>query len=219
MHAWRYRTDPAVSGARGGQLSPGRAGRVAMLSAASHALHEREGFRCRGEGSWLRRDVAAKLDLPAAAVEAEFADDHALTTATIAWLSRVHLRRQRTLAGLLATADFRRWTRAALVQCRTPGPLFGCELGWLAQQPDIAGVERDLLDNVYCIWQGQLATALRALQARGLLDLEADVQRLSAAVLSLLQGAYLTACRIRDFTPIEASFDAAARLVTNPPAW
>jgi hypothetical protein len=190
-----------------------------MLSAASHALHERAALCRRGEAGSLQRDVAAKLELPAAMVEAEFADDHALTTATIAWLSRVHLRRQRTLAGLLATADFPRWTRAALAQCRSPGPLFGCELGRLAQQPDIAGAGRDLLDNVYCIWQGQLATALRTLQSRGLLDLEADVQRLSTTVLSLLQGAYLTACRTGELTAIEASFDAAARLLTDPPDW
>lgn len=192
--------------------------RDALLVAASRALHEHDGVRDPAATGWLRCRVAQMLDLPAATVEAEFTDDESLLTATIAWLTRVHVRRQRRLADLLATGDFSRWARAAVVQSRTPGPVFGCEIGRLAWQPDLAGVDRDLLDNAFCAWEWQLATALRGLQSRGLVHPDADLQCLATTMLSLLQGAYLTACRTRDLSAIEATFDAAARLVTGPPA-
>ena len=38
-------------------------------------------------------------------------------------------------------------------------------------------------------------------------------------LLSVLQGAYMTACRTGDLGVIAATFDAAARTVINPPTW
>ena len=219
MHARCFHSPSDIASTPRPQLGSGRAERVVLLAAASQALHEHDGVRDQREAGWLRRHVAQALDLPSTAIEAEFTDDQSLLTATIAWLTRVHLRRQSTLADLLAAGDFRRWAHAALVQSRTPGPVFGCEIGWLAQQPNIAEVDRDMLDNAYCTWQWQLATALRGLQSRGLISLDTDLQRLATTMLSLLQGAYMTACRTRDLTAIESTFDAAARLVTEPPTW
>jgi hypothetical protein len=155
----------------------------------------------------------------ATSVESEFADDRSLLGTTIGCVVEAHLRRERALADLLATGDFQRWARTALLQSRTPGPIFGCEIGCLTRQPDVVGADRDLLDRAYCEWQGQLATALQRLQRRGLLGGDADVPRLATTMLSLIEGAYLTACRTRDLTAIEATFAAAARLVTHPPAW
>lgn len=191
--------------------------RVALLARAGWALHEQSRASDQRQAGWLRRDVAKALELPDAEVQAEFADDQSLLTATITWLVDVHLRRQRTLSDVLATGDLPRWGRAALLQGGTPGPVFGCEIGWLARNPDIVGVDRDLLDRAYCAWQWQLTLALRRLQGRGLVSLDADLQRLAATVLSLLQGAYMTACRTHDLTPIEATCDAAALLITQAP--
>jgi hypothetical protein len=188
-----------------------------LLGAARRALHGRVGVCDQTEVRSLRRSVAEALDLPDAVIETEFADDQSLLTATIGWLVRVHLRRQRTLADLLAAGDLARWARAALVQTRNPGPVFGCELGWLSRQPDIVGVDRDLLDRAYCTWQAQVAAALRVLQARGLISVDSDVNRLATTMLSLMQGAYMTACRTHDLSAIEATFAAAARLITQPP--
>ena len=218
MHAWCNQGQRDAASTIRPQLISGRAWRAALLAAASRALHGQDGACDRGEVGWLRHHVAEALDVPAAAVETEFADDQSLLTATIGWLARVHLRRQRTLADLLATGDFARWARGALVQSRTSGPVFGCELGWLARQPDIVGADRELLDSTYCAWQCQLTTALRSLQSRGLVSPDSDLQRLATTTLSLLQGAYMTACRTRDLSAMEATFDAAARLITEPTA-
>lgn len=193
--------------------------RDAVLAAASRVLHDHDGTNGRAGIGCLRARVSQALDMPAASIDVEFEDDQALLAATIGWLSRIHLRRQQVLADLLTAGDFQRWTHAALVQSRTPGSVFGCELGWLAGQAFVAGQSRTLLDNTYCAWQWQLATALHGLERRGVISPGTDVQRLGATLLSLLQGAYMTACRTRDLGVIAATFDAAARTVINPPNW
>lgn len=219
MHAWSDESHPSSVSAPRPHRHSRHASRVALLVAATRTLHEHNAAKAQKEARSLRLHVAQALDIPASTVEAQFGDDQSLLTASIAWLTRVHLRRQRTLADLLATGDFSRWTHAALLQSRTSGPVFGCEIGWLARHPDILGVDRNLLEYAYRSWQWQLTTALDRLQRRGLVSLETDLQRLGATVVSLLQGAYMTACRTSDLVPIEATFEAAAHLITGPSAW
>lgn len=182
-----------------------------MVTAASSVLHNQEyqDVKC------LRGCVSELLELDRPVIEHEFADDQELLVATVAWLTRAHLRRQATLTRLLAQGDFVRWGRAALMQSRTPGVIFGCEIARISVGDGINGRAQELLNDCYRTWQLHIVRALEGLQGLAVVDADADLDRLAIAMLGLLQGGYMTACDAQSLLPLEAAMDAAARLATH----
>jgi hypothetical protein len=210
MHAWREGS--RTSGGRASAwLRSGRGRRWAMVAAASSVLHNQayQDLEC------LRGCVGELLELDRPVIDHEFANDQELLVATITWLTRAHLRRQATLARLLARGDFIRWGRAALLQSRTPGVIFGCEIARISTGDGINGRAQELLNDCYRTWQSQIVCALEGLRGLAVVDTDADLDRLATAMLGLLQGGYMTACDAQSLLPLEAAMDAAARLATH----
>jgi hypothetical protein len=181
------------------------------MAAASSVLHNQQYQDVKS----LRGRVGELLELGWRVVEHEFADDQELLVATTSWLTRAHLRRQATLARLLARGDFVRWSRAALLQSRTSGVIFGCEIARISAGDGINGRAHELLTDCYRAWQVQMVSALEGLQGLAVVDPDADLDRLATAMLGLLQGGYMTACDAQSLLPLEAAMDAAARLATH----
>jgi hypothetical protein len=182
-----------------------------MVAAASSVLHDQE-YR---DAKCLRGRVGELIELDRLVIDHEFTDDHELLIATITWLTRGHLRRQATLARLLAKGDFLRWGRAALLQSRTPGVIFGCEIARISAGNGINGHAQELVSNCYRTWQSHIVRALEGLRGLAVVDADADLDRLAIAMLGLLQGGYMTACDARSLLPLEAAMHAAARLATQ----
>lgn len=182
-----------------------------MVAAASSVLHDQE----YQDVGCLRGCVGELIELDRQAIDHEFADDQELLVATISWLTEEHLRRQAALARLLARGEFVRWGRAALLQSRTPGVIFGCEIARISVDEGINGGARELLSDCYRTWQSHIVCALEGLRGLAVVDADADLDRLAVAMLGLLQGGYMTACDAQSLLPLEAAMDAAARLATH----
>lgn len=182
-----------------------------MVAAASAVLHNQQyqDVKC------LRGWVGELLEVDRPVIDNEFTDDQELLVATITWLTQTHLRRQATLARLLARGDFVRWGRTALLQSRTPGMIFGCEIARISLGDGINGRAQELLSDCYRTWQFHIIYALEGLQRLAVVDADADLDRLAIAMLGLLQGGYMTACDAQSLLPLEAAMDAAARLATH----
>ncbi len=66
-----------------------------------------------------------------------------------------------------------------------------------------------LISGLFEQWQERLASGLRTMQARGLLDRDADTGRLAVAVLAAIQGGVVIGQATKSLTPLEIALQAA----------
>ncbi|HEV2772942.1 MAG TPA: TetR/AcrR family transcriptional regulator [Thermoleophilaceae bacterium] len=102
---------------------------------------------------------------------------------------------------------------------RRRGLVGGCPVGGLALElADHDEGPRKQLADALDGWQASLAAGLERLAAHGLLEREAPVQRLAAATMAAIQGAYLLATVHRDGDVMARALeDALARLRSYEP--
>jgi AcrR family transcriptional regulator len=66
-----------------------------------------------------------------------------------------------------------------------------------------------LISGLFEQWQERLAHGLRNMQAGGLLDRDADTERLAVAVLAAIQGGVVIGQATKSLTPLETALQAA----------
>ncbi len=121
---------------------------------------------------------------------------------------------QAALERLDSWEDLERYLGDLVAAHRRRGLVGGCPVGTLGLElaDDEDGARRQLADALDA-WQASLAAGLERLSARGLLARDAPVERLAAATMAAIQGAYLLATVHQDGDVMARALeDAMARL-------
>lgn len=104
----------------------------------------------------------------------------------------------------------RRWRDAVVAAQRDRQCVGGCPLGSLASElAEHDEQARALMASAFDQWQDLLTRGLRAMQQRGELPADADVDDLALALVASLQGGLLLAQTARSTKPLEVALDAA----------
>ncbi len=102
------------------------------------------------------------------------------------------------------------WRDAVVATQRDVHCVGGCPLGSLASEvAEHDEQTRFLLAGSFAYWQALLSRGLRAMQRRGELRPDADVDALALATLASLQGGLLLTQTARDPGPVTVALDAA----------
>ena len=121
------------------------------------------------------------------------------------------------IMGSLDSFDaLRAWADAAIERQEQNGGRGECTLGSLAGELSAADEQsREDLSNGFLRWQGLLHDGLAAMRDRGELRPEADLNELSLALLTALQGGTLLSQTMRDTRPLRAAMNAALTYVRS----
>ncbi|WP_326560111.1 TetR/AcrR family transcriptional regulator [Micromonospora sp. NBC_01796] len=126
------------------------------------------------------------------------------------------------MMGLLDSFDaLRAWADAAIERQEQNDGRGECTLGSLAGELSATDEEsREDLSKGFLRWQSLLHDGLFAMQDRGELHPDADLDELSLALLTALQGGTLLSQTMRDTRPLRASMNAALAYIRSfaPPA-
>ena len=121
------------------------------------------------------------------------------------------------IMGSLDSFDaLRAWADAAIERQEQNGGRGECTLGSLAGELSAADEQsREDLNNGFLRWQGLLHDGLLAMRERGELRAGADLDELSLALLTALQGGTLLSQTMRDTRPLRAAMNAALTYVRS----
>jgi AcrR family transcriptional regulator len=188
----------------GGELTPkGRATRDRIVSAAADLMFE------QGVAGTSLQDVQQAARVSGSQMYHYFGDKASLVHAVIAWQGETvlgdqwpWLSRLDTLPGIRAWRDYVVSTMRRR-ECRG-----GCHIGSLASElSDLDPAARSDLAAAFQRWITAIRDGLQAMQNRGELRADADVARLSCALMAAVQGGLLLAKAQRDVAPLEAALD------------
>jgi TetR/AcrR family transcriptional repressor of nem operon len=121
---------------------------------------------------------------------------------------------------LMGTLDsfeaLRAWADAAIERQAENDGRGDCSLGSLAAELSATDeASRADLSAGFLRWEGLLQESLRAMQVRGDLRADADLEELSYSLLTALQGGALMTQTMRTTRPLEASMNAALAYVRS----
>lgn len=117
---------------------------------------------------------------------------------------------QAMMGSLDSLEALRAWADAAIERQERSEGRGECTLGSLAGELGATDEgSREDLSRGFLRWQALLQDGLRAMRERGELRAEADLDELSLALLTALQGGTLLGQTMRDARPLRASMNAA----------
>jgi AcrR family transcriptional regulator len=194
----------------------GQATRDRIVAAAAALMYQ------QGVAGTSTEDVQTAAGVSASQIYHYFGDKHSLTCAVIGYWSDAILGfQQPVLARLDGIDGLRSWAEVVVDAQRANGFRGGCPLGSLASElaDSDDAARRDVVAG-YLRWQNAIAEGLTAMKERGALFDGADVDQLSLALLTALQGGLLLAKAHRDAEPLRtalnATIDHIATFTTAP---
>ena len=187
----------------------GRATRERILEAATDLIAQ------RGVAGTGTEDVRKAAGVSGSQLYHYFDSKQALVRAVITRQAEVPLVPGQHVMGALDNFDaLRAWADAAIEHQESNDGRGACTLTSLAGELSPTDEEtRGDLCNVFQRWQGLLHEGLRAMRERGDLRPEADLDELSMALLTALQGGALLSQTLRTAAPMRASMNAALTYV------
>jgi TetR/AcrR family transcriptional repressor of nem operon len=189
----------------------GRATRDRILAAAAQLLHE------RGVAATSLDDVRAVTGTSKSQLYHYFTDKSALVRAVVEFqVERVLQAQFPDDDPLDSLPALRRWRDRVVAVNERARCAGGCPLGRLASElADADPAARSALLAGFVRWQERLARGLRAMQERGELAHEADVDALAAGLLAAVQGGLLLGQATRSVTPLESALDLAVQAIES----
>lgn len=183
----------------------GQATRDRIVSAAAALMYQ------QGVAGTSTEDVQTAAGVSASQIYHYFGDKQSLTCAVIRlWSDTILGFQQPLLAGLDDVDALRSWAEAIVEAQRANDFRGGCPLGSLASElADGDDAAREDVVAGYRRWQGAIAEGLAAMKERGALRDGADVDQLSLALLTALQGGLLLAKAQRDGKPLRTALNTA----------
>jgi TetR/AcrR family transcriptional repressor of nem operon len=189
----------------------GRATRDRILAAAAQLVHE------RGVAATSLDDVRAQTGTSKSQLYHYFADKSALVRAVVEFQVEQVLRAQFPDDDPLhSMSALRRWRDRVVAVNERARCAGGCPLGRLASElVDADPAARSAVLAGFAQWQERLARGLGAMQERGELAHEADVEALAAGLLAAVQGGLLLGQATRSVRPLEAALDLAVQAIES----
>lgn len=173
------------------------------MSAAAQLMFE------RGVASTSLGDVQKAASVSGSQLYHYFGDKGSLTRAVIAHQSEAVLAGQQPWLSQLDSFEGLWAWRDLLIDAQTKrGCRGGCEIGSLASE--LAASDPDAradLAATFTQWIGAIRDGLTAMQERGELASDADVDQLSTALLAAAEGGLLLAQTMRSVAPMRAAVD------------
>ncbi len=192
----------------------GRETRDRIVLAAANLFH------ARGVNATSVDDVLAASSSGKGQFYRYFRSREDLVAAVVRYRTESYLAPQQTgLERLESWEELERYLADLVADHRGRGLVGGCPVGALALElaDQEEGPRRQLADALDG-WQASLAAALERLSGRGLLAREAPIERLAAATMAAIQGAYLLATVHRDGDVMARALeDVLARLRSYAP--
>jgi TetR/AcrR family transcriptional repressor of nem operon len=189
----------------------GRATRDRILAAAAQLVHE------RGVAATSLDDVRAVTGTSKSQLYHYFADKSALVRAVVELQVEQVLRAQFPDDDPLDSVPaLRRWRDRVVAINKGERCAGGCPVGRLASE--LVDADPDARSAVlvgFARWQERLACGLRAMQERGELAHEADVDALAAGLLAAVQGGLLLGQATRSVAPLQAALELAVQAVES----
>lgn len=196
---------------RSALTAKGAATRARIVEAAATLVRQ------RGAAGASIDEVRSRAGVSASQMYHYFGDKRELVRAVVAHeAALVVAAQQPELDSIDSLASLRAWRDRVVETERAQGFRAGSPLGSLASElvdtdPDarpelLAGFER---------WESPLLTGLRTMRDNGELRFDADIERLSLALLGALQGGLLLSQLRRDGAPLEAALDAVLERIES----
>ena len=182
----------------------GRATRQRIVTAAAELMLA-NGVAATSVDDVLCRSHASKSQL-----YHYFSDKHDLVLAVTQHACSLVLGAQKQLAAIADWDDLAACFDRIVDTRSNRTTRLGCPLGTLAGE--LAATDepaRNLLAAAFTVWQRQLRDGLARMQRDGLLDHDADLDRLATATLASLQGGLLLAKTAGSRQPLRIALDAA----------
>ena len=189
----------------------GQATRDRIVATAATLMHQ------RGVAATSTEDVQVAAGVSASQIYHYFGDKRALTRAVIHYWSDAILGFQEPLLGRFDDLDaLRSWADVIVEIQRANDFRGGCPLGSLANElADTDGPAREDLAAGYRRWQHAIRDELAAMQDRGDIGADADVDALAATLLAAWQGGLLMSKTLRDAAPLHAALSTTIDHITS----
>jgi AcrR family transcriptional regulator len=188
---------------RGGLTRKGQATRQRIVEVAAALMYE------HGVADTSTLDVQNAAGVSASQLYHYFADKKALVHAVILHQTEGVLASQSSMLAPIDSIDGLEAWRDALVElqqrqrCRG-----GCPIGTLSSElADVDPDARATLAAAFSRWEDAIGQGLRAMQGRGELGPDADVDRLALATLAAVQGGLLLTQARRDTLALSSVLD------------
>jgi AcrR family transcriptional regulator len=181
----------------------GVATRARIVAAAAGLIFE------RGVAGTSTEDVRAAAGVSSSQLYHYFTDKRALVRAVIEHQTEQVLGFQQPLLGRLDDVDaLRAWRDAIVSLQRQRQCAGGCPIGSLGSE--LSDLDQDARADLavgFRRWEAAIRDGLRAMQERGTLRADTDVEELALAVLAALEGGLLLTKIRRDTVALEAALD------------
>lgn len=174
-----------------------------IVAAAARLMYE------RGVANTRTEDIQAAASVSASQLYHYFADKQSLTRAVIKYQTSAIVQFHKPLLARLDNLDsLRAWADVIAGMLSSNAFRGGCPLGSLASElADSDGEAREDLVDGYRQWQSAIRDGLSAMQDRGDLVQDADVDRLATALLTAVQGGLLLGKTLHDSEPLTAAMN------------
>ena len=189
----------------------GQATRERILGAATELIGR------RGVAGTSTEDVRKAAGISGSQLYHYFDSKQSLIRAVITRQAEAPLVPGRPIMGALDSVDaLQAWADAAVEHQEHNSGRGGCTLTSLAGELGPADEQtREDLCNGFQRWRSLVHDGLRAMRERGELRPEADLEELSMALLTALQGGSLLSQTLRTAEPMRASMNAALAYVRS----
>jgi TetR/AcrR family transcriptional repressor of nem operon len=189
----------------------GQATRERILEAATELIAQ---LGVAGTGT---EDVRKAAGVSGSQLYHYFDSKQALIRAVITRQAEVPLVPGQPIMGILDSFDaLRAWADAAIENQEINNGRGDCTLTLLAGELSPTDeLAREDLCNAFLRWQTLLHSGLRAMRERGDLRPDADLDELSMALLTALQGGSLLSSTLRTAAPMRASMNAALAYISS----
>lgn len=163
----------------------------------------------QGVAGTSAEDLQAAAGVSASQIYHYFGDKNSLTCAVIEhWSNTLVGFHEPLLARLDGIDALRSWAQAIVETARANDFRGGCPLGSLASElADRDEAARDDVVIGYRRWRAVIRDGLFAMKVRGALVDDADVDGLSMALLTALQGGLLVSKALRDAEPLSTALN------------
>jgi TetR/AcrR family transcriptional repressor of nem operon len=183
----------------------GRATRDRIVTAAATLVHE------RGVAGTSLDDVRAATGTSKSQLYHYFADKSALVRAVVdLQVASVLQAQSPELDALDSMAALRAWRDRVVAMNAQVACVGGCPMGRLAcELAESDPTARAALRDGFGTWQARIRAGLRAMQERGELAADSDIDALALGLVAAAQGGLLLTQTARSTAPLEAALDLA----------
>jgi TetR/AcrR family transcriptional regulator, transcriptional repressor for nem operon len=189
----------------------GRATRDRIVGTAADLMYE------QGVASTSLQDVQQAARVSGSQMYHYFGDKASLVHAVVAWQGETVLGREWPwLSRLDSLSGIRAWRDHVVSTMRRRSCRGGCQLGSLASElSDLDPEARTDLADFFQRYFIAIRDGLQAMQDRGDLREDADIDQLASALLAAAEGGLLLAKALRDVAPLQSALDTVIERIAS----